>query len=69
MVTRIFDILSYQLQNFPKDDALCGKENGQWKKYSTADVARLAEQFALGLLELGFKKGDRIGLVSNNRPE
>ena len=36
--SRIFDFLQYQLDKFPKDDMLCGKENGEWKPYSTAEV-------------------------------
>jgi long-chain acyl-CoA synthetase len=69
MIKLIFDILPFQLENFPKEDALCAKENDVWKKYSTQEACNLAEQFALGLLELGLKKGDKIGIVSNNRPE
>ena len=35
-VTRIFDLLPHALENFPKEDAVCGKENGVWVQYSTA---------------------------------
>jgi long-chain acyl-CoA synthetase len=68
-VTRIFDLLPHQLQNFPKEDAVCGKENGVWVHYSTAQYIRKAEQIAYGLLQLGIKKGDKIASISNNRPE
>ena len=33
--SRIFDFLQYQLDKFPKPDMLAGKENGNWKLYST----------------------------------
>ena len=69
MATRIFDLFAYQLQNFPKQDALCGKTGGEWKKYSSAEIKKQADLFSLGLLEMGLTKGDRVGLVSNNRPE
>src|SRR5262245_46287903 len=69
MATRIFELFEYQLRNFPKEDALCGKSGGQWEKYSSAKVWQLAGEFSLGLLELGLKPGDRIGIVANNRPE
>jgi len=68
-VTRIFDLLPHQLNNFPKEDAVCGKENGVWVHYSTAQYIQKAEQIAYGLLHLGVKKGDRIASISNNRPE
>ena len=68
-VTRIFDLLPHYLENFPKEDAVCGKENGVWVHYSTADYIRIAEQIAYGFLQLGIKKGDKIASISNNRPE
>src|SRR5688572_30746197 len=69
MATRIFDLFEYQLQNFPKLDSICGKVNGKWIKYSSSEVAEKASQFGLGLLELGVGKGDRVGIISANRPE
>ena len=68
-VTRIFDLLPHALENFPKDDAVCGKENGVWVHYSTAQYIQKSEQIAYGLLKLGIKKGDRIATITNNRPE
>jgi len=68
-VTRIFDLLPHALQNFPKEDAVCGKENGVWAHYSTTQYIQKSEQIAYGLLHLGVKKGDRIASISNNRPE
>jgi len=69
MATRIFELFDYQLQNFPKQDSICGKVNGTWRKYSSAEIATLADQFSLGLLEIGIQKGDRVGIISENRPE
>ena len=68
-VTRIFDLLYHQVENFPKEDAVCGKENGVWVHYSTAQYLYKSEQIAYGFLKLGIKKGDRIASISNNRPE
>jgi len=68
-VTRIFDLLPHALENFPKEDAVSGKENGVWVHYSTAQYIHKSEQIAYGLLQLGIKKGDRIASISNNRPE
>ena len=68
-VTRIFDLLPHALENFPKEDMVCGKENGVWAHYSTAQYILKSEQIAYGLMQLGVKKGDRIASISNNRPE
>ena len=68
-VTRIFDLLDRMKELYDKPDALAGKENGKWKKYSTGEYIRQAELFSYGLLEMGFSKGDKIATISNNRPE
>ncbi|MBE9510448.1 MAG: long-chain fatty acid--CoA ligase [Bacteroidetes bacterium] len=69
-ITRTFDLLNRLLENYPqKDDILAGKENNQWVKYSTIDYVELATMVSYGLLNLGMKKGDKIAMVSNNRPE
>jgi len=67
--TRLFDILPYQLDNYPQEDALAAKENGQWRKYSTQECLDIIRKFSLGLMALGVKKNDKIAIVSNNRPE
>jgi len=68
--TRIFDFLEYQLEKFPLEVCLSGKENGEWVKYSTKDIYDLSHQFSLGLLAEGVKPGDKIAIIShNNRPE
>jgi long-chain acyl-CoA synthetase len=68
-VTRNFDLLDRYKELFDKEDALCGKQNGQWIKYSSGDYIEYSWNFACGLLGLGLRKGDRIITVSNNRME
>ncbi len=68
-IKRTFDFLDNALEKFPKDDAFSVKRNGKWDKYSTQYVKEKADLFSLGLIELGFKKGEKIATVSNNRPE
>ena len=69
MVKRIFDLHYHQLNNFPKKDALTAKIDGKWVPTSTKSMIDQATAFASGLLELGLNPGDKIGLISNNRPE
>ncbi|MFN3343391.1 MAG: AMP-dependent synthetase/ligase, partial [Flavobacteriales bacterium] len=45
------------------------KVNGKWVPWSTAKAIDHAEWFSKGLLELGISKGDKIAMISNNRPE
>ncbi|WP_143307972.1 AMP-dependent synthetase/ligase [Chitinophaga vietnamensis] len=73
---RLFDVIEYQLKNYPKEDMLAGKENGQWRKYSTKEIAELTLRFSAGLLQLGIRPGitkneekDKIAIISPNRPE
>ncbi len=68
-VTRLFEFIRHQAENFPKNDALAAKENGSWRPYSTDDIIRLADEFSLGLLALGLKPGDKVAMISANRPE
>lgn len=68
-VTRIFDLLDRYSEKYQKDDVLAAKIDGQWKKYSYQDYLDYANYFSYGLLELGFKRGDKIATVTNNRPE
>ncbi len=67
--TRAFDILSYQLKQYPQPDCLAFKKQGNWEKISTQQVVEKANKISLGLLKLGIKKDDKVAIVSMNRPE
>ncbi len=70
MVRTIFDLLERYKNNYPdKTDALAGKVGGQWIKYSTREYIEKSNLISYGLLAMGFKQGDKIATVSNNRPE
>lgn len=68
-VTRIFDLLDRYAERYQKDDVLAGKKDGKWVKYSADDYIKNSNYFSYGLLGLGFKRGDKIATVANNRPE
>lgn len=68
-VTRLFDILERNVVEFPKDDAICGKENGVWTKYSSKQYLETVNNISYGLLQLGIQKGDCIATITPNRPE
>ncbi len=68
-VTRTFDLLDRYKELYVKDDALCFKHDGVWKKFSTMQYIEYSYNFCYGLYEAGFRKGDKIISVSANRPE
>lgn len=68
-VTRTFDILDRILHGFSRKDALGGKNGSDWYVYSTAEYVEKSHQFAMGLMALGLKKGDKVATVTTNRPE
>ncbi len=68
-VTRTFDILNLLRDKYVKDDILAVKEQGVWVKHPSAKYVETANNFSYGLMAYGLKKGDKIALISNNRPE
>src|SRR6476620_6529088 len=49
--------------------AMRAKRNGAWHDLSYRDLADRVQDLSLGLLELGIHPGDRIAILSENRPE
>jgi long-chain acyl-CoA synthetase len=73
---RLFDCIQYHLDRQPLDDMLAGKEGGQWKRYSTQQVADIVNDLSAGLLGLGVSPNDmsvegrdKVAVLSKNRPE
>ena len=68
-ITRTFDLLSRYMNKFDKQAAFVSKKNGEWIKVSSKQYIEESHYFSYGLLSKGFKKGDKIATISNNRPE
>src|SRR5215213_8702317 len=63
---------AYCLESFRrhnKPDALSYKIDETWKHLSGAEVIEKIKNLALGLADLGVKAGDKIAIISENRPE
>lgn len=56
-------------RSWPKPDALRYKEGGVWKDISTQEFVERVRLAASGLIDLGIQPGDRVALLSENRPE
>jgi long-chain acyl-CoA synthetase len=68
-IRRTFDIVMQLVEKYQREDALAVKRNGQWEKFSSLKYKEFVDDFSYGLLASGFKAGDKILTVSNNRPE
>ncbi len=67
---RLFDVLPVYLEKYAdKEDALAGKVDGEWRRYSSAEYVRIVNELSYGLINLGVQKGDHIATISGNRPE
>ncbi len=70
IVRRLFDYLYFQKENHPLEKSIGQKKGSDWVFYSTDQLISASEKLASGLLERGFKAGDKISFVSyKNRPE
>lgn len=68
-IKRLFDIPRYQMEKYPQEICLAGKENGKWKTYSTEEYLKQSNLISHALRKLGVGSQDKIAIVSNNRPE
>ncbi|MGQ0767345.1 MAG: AMP-dependent synthetase/ligase [Gemmatimonadota bacterium] len=57
------------LERFARPDAMRVRRNGAWHMISHEEVRRRVMQTALGLASLGVRRGDRVAILSENRPE
>ena len=66
---RLFDLPYYQLENHPLERSFSSKVNGKWVGVSTKELIDQANEVSRGLLSMGIKPGDKVGMISNNRFE
>ncbi|HEY7461191.1 MAG TPA: long-chain fatty acid--CoA ligase [Gemmatimonadota bacterium] len=61
-------LLTHAVQNYDRPDALKFKRDGAYVDISTRQLQREVESVGFGLLALGLQPGDRVALLSENRP-
>lgn len=63
------EIFFQTAEKFSKKPALLTKENGVYFSYTFEQVAKKVKIFAQTLLDLGIQKGEKVAILSENRPE
>ena len=69
MVETLGQLFINTIKSFPKDDLMLYKEAGSYVPISTDEVANRGKNICLGLKELGLESGDKLIILSGNRPE
>jgi long-chain acyl-CoA synthetase len=59
----------YRSVDFAKPQHLLYKAGGAWQGISSAEFRRAVEELSMGLRALGIQKGERVAILSENRPE
>src|SRR5467141_4973240 len=61
-------MLRHNAQTIPERPALREKNLGIWQTYSWARYYQEVSDFALGLSASGFRRGDKLAVIGDNRP-
>jgi long-chain acyl-CoA synthetase len=65
----IADLLPRAAALYGQNVAVKYKEGDQWVDRSFKEVREIVRPLAMGLVELGVRKGDRVSILGNTRPE
>ena len=69
-IKRLFDILEYRKAMYPdKRNVLSSKVDDQWRNYDIDEYIDLANAISYAFLSLGINVGDKVAIISANRPE
>ena len=67
-LTTLPRLLVRNAKQLARRTAIREKDRGIWQSYSWAEYHTQVGDFALGLAKLGFKRGDRLSVIGDNRP-
>ena len=58
-----------QVKKFPDKTTIWKKQDGLWKGLTWKQYGKFSQDIGNGLLASGVKKGDKISILSQTRPE
>jgi long-chain acyl-CoA synthetase len=68
-VTTLSRLFRQSCLNYKKPNRMLVKKDGIWARISTEEIEATVRHLSLGFQALGVKPGDRIAILSENRPE
>ncbi|MDD8031257.1 MAG: long-chain fatty acid--CoA ligase [Acidobacteriota bacterium] len=69
MVETLAQLFLNTVKSYRKDDLMLYKKEGQYTPISTEEFEKKVISLALGLNQLGLKKGDKLAILSENSPD
>lgn len=69
MAETLAQVLLNTVKTYPKPDFMLYKKEGRYQPLSTEEFGRRVKHLCLGLKDLGLQKGDKVVILSENRPE
>ena len=69
MVETLSQLFLNSVKTYIKPDLLAAKKEGRYVPLSTEEVARRVKHLSLGLADLGLGAGEKLVILSENRPE
>src|SRR5215472_5613099 len=61
-------LLRRNAESMPRHPAMREKRRGIWQTLSWSEYCALVHGFALGLAARGFRRGDKLAVIGDNRP-
>lgn len=65
----LVEVFEQAARRHKKPDALNYKRDGKWQSISSAEMLTRIKRIAAGLHSIGVRRGDRVALLSESRPE
>jgi long-chain acyl-CoA synthetase len=65
----IADLIPHAAERYPDRAAIRYKQDGVWRDATYAELDRIVNEVALGLIDLGVQPGERVCILANTRPE
>lgn len=66
---RLFDFLKNDIDTAGRQLKLAKRQGDGWKEYDKAEIIAIVDNLSKALIIKGIQKGDKIALMSGNRPE